>query len=120
MTISREGTIVFEQEDSGKTTSYTVSQGGAQPLEDNKLTITSVRYDTAFLFPSGITPVEGPNVYLSFMIPNTFTWKTSTGLTINRGTIYAGGSATVYVRENQRYKLVKNFQLKTGEQTIII
>lgn len=119
LTQSRTGTIVFEQEDSGMTTSFTVSQGGAI-LKDNKLTITSLRYDTAFLFPADITPVEGSNVYLSFIVPNTFTWKTSTGLTINRGTIYAGELANVYVRENQSYKLVKSFQLETGEQTIII
>ncbi len=119
LTQSRTGTIVFEQEDSGMTTSFTVSQGGAI-LKDNKLTITSLRYDTAFLFPAGITPVEGSNVYLGFIVPNTFTWKTSTGLTVNRGTIYAGELANVYVRENQSYKLVKSFQLETGEQTITI
>ena len=119
LTQSRTGTIVFEQEDSGMTTSFTVSQGGAI-LKDNKLTITSLRYDTAFLFPAGITPVEGSNVYLSFMVPNTFTWKTSTGLTVNRGTIYAGELANIYVRENDRYKLVESFQLETGEQTITI
>lgn len=119
LTQSRTGTIVFEQEDSGMTTSFTVSQGGAI-LKDNKLTITSLRYDVAFLFPAGITPVEGSNVYLSFVVPNTFTWKTSTGLTINRGTIYAGELANVYVRENDRYKLVESFQLETGEQTITI
>lgn len=119
LTQSRTGTIVFEQEDSGMTTSFTVSQGGAI-LKDNKLTITSLSYDTAFLFPAGITPVEGPNVYLSFIVPNTFTWKTSTGLTINRGTIYAGELANIYVRENNRYKLVESFQLETGEQTITI
>lgn len=119
LTQSRTGTIVFEQEDSGMTTSFTVSQGGAI-LKDNKLTITSLRYDTAFLFPAGITPVEGSNVYLGFIVPNTFTWKTSTGLTINRGTIYAGELANIYVRENGRYKLVESFQLETGEQTITI
>lgn len=119
LTQSRTGTIVFEQEDSGMTTSFTVSQGGAI-LKDNKLTITSLRYDTAFLFPAGITPVEGSNVYLSFIVPNTFTWKTSTGLTVNRGTIYAGELANIYVRENDRYKLVESFQLETGEQTITI
>lgn len=119
LTQSRTGTIVFEQEDSGMTTSFTVSQGGAI-LKDNKLTITSLSYDTAFLFPAGITPVEGPNVYLSFIVPNTFTWKTSTGLTVNRGTIYAGELANIYVRENNRYKLVESFQLETGEQTITI
>lgn len=117
LTQSRTGTIVFEQEDSGMTTSFTVSQGGAI-LKDNKLTITSLRYNTAFLFPAGITPVEDTNVYLGFIVPNTFTWKTSTGLTINRGTIYAGELANVYVRENQSYKLVKSFQLQTGEQTV--
>lgn len=119
LTQSRTGTIVFEQEDSGMTTSFTVSQGGAT-LKDNKLTITSLSYDTAFLFPAGITPVEDPNTYLSFIVPNTFTWKTSTGLTVNRGTIYAGELAKIYVRENNRYKLVKSFQLETGEQTITI
>lgn len=119
LTQSRTGTIVFEQEDSGMTTSFTVSQGGAI-LKDNKLTITSLRYDTAFLFQAGITPVEGSNVYLSFVVPNTFTWKTSTGLTVNRGTIYAGELANIYVRENDRYKLVESFQLETGEQTITI
>lgn len=119
LTQSRTGTIVFEQEDSGMTTSFTVSQGGAI-LKDNKLTITSLSYDTAFLFPAGITPVEGPNVYLSFIVPNTFTWKTSTGLTVNRGTIYAGELANIYIRENNRYKLVESFQLETGEQTITI
>lgn len=119
LTQSRTGTIVFEQEDSGMTTSFTVSQGGAT-LKDNKLTITSLSYDTAFLFPAGITPVEDSNAYLSFTVPNTFTWKTSTGLTVNRGTIYAGELAKIYVRENNRYKLVKSFQLETGEQTITI
>lgn len=119
LTQSRTGTIVFEQEDSGMTTSFTVSQGGAT-LKDNKLTITSLSYDTASLFPAGITPVEDPNTYLSFIVPNTFTWKTSTGLTVNRGTIYAGELAKIYVRENNRYKLVKSFQLETGEQTITI
>lgn len=119
LTQSRTGTIVFEQEDSGMTTSFTVSQGGAT-LKDNKLTITSLRYDTAFLFPADITPVEDSKLYLSFIVPTTFTWKTSTGLTINRGTIYAGELANIYVRENNRYKLVKSFQLETGEQTITI
>lgn len=119
LTQSRTGTIVFEQEDSGMTTSFTVSQGGAI-LKDNKLTITSLSYDTVFLFPAGITPVEGPDAYLSFIVPNTFTWKTSTGLIVNRGTIYAGELANIYIRENNRYKLVESFQLETGEQTITI
>jgi hypothetical protein len=43
------------------------------------------------------------------MVPNTFTWKTSNGLAINEGTIYAGNIGNIYVREDGRYKLVKSF-----------
>lgn len=119
MIISREDTIVFEQEDSGKTTSYTVSQSGSSS-QDNKLTITSVTYEDAYLFPPGITPVVGSEVYLKVLLPNTFTWKTSSGLAMNRGTAYAGDICNIYVFENSRYKLVKSFELKTGTQTVII
>ena len=120
MIISREGTIVFEQEDSGKTTSYTVSQSGSIASQDNKLTITSITYDEAYLFPPGITPVAGSTMYLKFLIPNTFTWKTSSGLSMNRGTAYAGDTCNIYVFENSRYRLVRSFKLQTGEQTIAI
>lgn len=119
MIISREDTIVFEQEDSGKTTSYTVSQSGSSS-QDNKLTITSVTYEDAYLFPPGITPVVGSEVYLKVILPNTFTWKTSSGLAMNRGTAYAGDICNIYVFENRRYKLVKSFELKTGTQTVNI
>ena len=94
-----------------------LSKQGKQVV-DNKLTLTSITYSTGYLFPSGQTPVEGETTYLGFMVPNTFTWKTSNGLAINRGTIYAGNIGNIYVRENGRYKLVKSFQLQTGDQTI--
>lgn len=119
MIISREDTIVFEQEDSGKTTSYTVSQSGSSS-QDNKLTITSVTYEDAYLFLPGITPVVGSEVYLKVILPNTFTWKTSSGLAMNRGTAYAGDICNIYVFENSRYKLVKSFKLQTGKQTVNI
>lgn len=119
MIISREDTIVFEQEDSGKTTSYTVFQSGSSS-QDNKLTITSITYEDAYLFPPGITPVVGSEVYLKVMLPNTFTWKTSSGLAMNRGTAYAGDICNIYVFENSRYKLVKSFKLQTGKQTVNI
>lgn len=119
-TAQRSARITLTQAESGAQAFVNVIQDGKAEEVVNKLTITSLRYDSAFLFPTGITPVEGPNVYLSFIVPNTFTWKTSTGLTINRGTIYAGELANIYVRENKRYKLVESFQLETGEQTITI
>lgn len=117
--VQRSARITLTQEESGIQAFTNVIQAG-EVQSSNKLTITSITYDTAYLFPSGEGPVEGGAVYLAFIVPNTFTWQTSTGLTINRGTIYAGELANVYVQENQRYKLVKSFQLETGEQTITI
>ena len=116
-TNQRSAKITLTQAESGAQVFTNVIQAGQQVV-DNKLTVTSITYSTCYLFPSGQTPVEGETVYLSFLVPNTFTWKTSNGLAINRGTIYAGNIGNIYVRENGRYKLVKSFQLQTGDQTI--
>lgn len=116
-TNQRSAKITLTQAESGAQVFTNVIQAGQQVV-NNKLTLTSITYSTAYLFPSGQTPVEDETVYLAFMVPNTFTWKTSNGLVINRGTIYAGNIGNIYVRENGRYKLVKSFQLQTGDQTI--
>lgn len=116
-TNQRSAKITLTQAESGAQVFTNVIQAGQQVV-DNKLTLTSITYSTCYLFPSGQTPVEGETVYLGFVVPNTFTWKTSNGLAINRGTIYAGNIGNIYVRENGRYKLVKSFQLQTGDQTI--
>lgn len=116
-TNQRSAKITLTQAESGAQVFTNVIQAGQQVV-DNKLTLTSITYSTGYLFPSGQTPVEGEIVYLDFVVPNTFTWKTSNGLAINRGTIYAGNIGNIYVRENDRYKLVKSFQLQTGDQTI--
>lgn len=117
ITNQRSAKITLTQAESGAQVFTNVIQAGQQVV-DNKLTLTSITYSTGYLFPSGQTPVEGETAYLGFMLPNTFTWKTSNGLVINRGTIYAGNIGNIYVRENDRYKLVKSFQLQTGDQTI--
>lgn len=119
-TNQRSAKITLTQAESGAQVFTNVIQAGQQVV-DNKLTLTSITYSTGYLFPSGQTPVEpveGEIVYLGFAVPNTFTWKTSNGLAVNRGTIYAGNIGNIYVRENDRYKLVKSFQLQTGDQTI--
>lgn len=116
-TNQRSAKITLTQAESGAQVFTNVIQAGQQVV-DNKLTLTSITYSTCYLFPSGQTPVEGETVYLGFIVPNTFTWKTSNGLAVNRGTIYAGNIGNIYVRENDRYKLVKSFQLQTGDQTI--
>ena len=116
-TNQRSAKITLTQAESGAQVFTNVIQAGQQVV-DNKLTLTSITYSTGYLFPPGQTPVEGETVYLGFAVPNTFPWKTSNGLAINRGTIYAGNIGNIYVRENDRYKLVKSFQLQTGDQTI--
>lgn len=116
-TIQRSARITLTQAESGAQAFTNVIQAG-KVLSNNKLTITSITYDEAYLFPPGITPVAGSTMYLKFLIPNTFTWETSSGLSMNRGTAYAGDTCNIYVFENSRYRLVRSFTLQTGEQTI--
>lgn len=118
-TVKRNAKITLTQAESDAQAFTNVIQDG-KVQSDNKLTITSVTYEDAYLFPPGITPVVGSEVYLKVLLPNTFTWKTSSGLSMNRGTAYAGDICNIYVFENSRYKLVKSFELKTGTQTVII
>lgn len=115
----RNAKITLTQAESGAQAFTNVTQAG-KVQSSNKLTITSITYDEAYLFPPGVTPVVGSTMYLKFLIPNTFTWKTSSGLAMNRGTAYAGDTCNIYVFENSRYRLVRSFTLQTGEQTIAI
>lgn len=118
-TIQRSAKITLTQAESGAQAFTNVIQAGkVQSL--NKLTITSTTYDGAYLFPPGITPVVGPTLYLKFSIPSTSTWKTSSGLSMNKGTAYAGDTCNIYVFEDRKYRLVRSFTLQTGEQTIAI
>lgn len=116
-TTQRTAKITLTQAESGAQAFVNVIQDGKQEVA-NRLTLTSLTYSTAYLFPPGEVPVEDSAMYLAFLVPNTFTWDTNNGLTINRGTIYAGGIANIYVRSGNRYTLVKSFQLQTGEQTV--
>lgn len=116
-TTQRTSKITLTQAESGAQAFVNVIQDGKQEVA-NRLTLTSLTYSTAYLFPPNEVPVEGSAAYLAFLVPNTFTWNTDNGLTINRGTIYAGNIANIYVRSGNRYTLVKSFQLQTGEQTV--
>lgn len=116
-TTQRTAKITLTQAESGAQAFVNVIQDGKQEVA-NRLTLTSLTYSTAYLFPPGEVPVEDSTMYLAFLVPNTFTWNTNNGLTINRGTIYAGNIANIYVRSGNRYTLVKSFQLQTGEQTV--
>lgn len=117
MVAKRNAKITLTQAESGAQAFTNVTQAG-KVQSINKLTITSITYDSAYLFLPGVIPVVGPTLYLKFLIPNTFTWNTSSGLTMNRGTAYAGDTCNIYVFENSKYRLVRTFVLQTGEQTI--
>lgn len=119
MVIQRSAKITLTQAESGAQAFTNVIQAG-KVQSSNKLTITSITYDEAYLFLPGVTPVVGPTMYFKFLIPNTFTWETSSGLAMNIGTAYAGDTCNIYVFENSRYRLVRSFTLQTGEQTIAI
>ena len=116
-TTQRTAKITLTQAESGAQAFVNVIQDGKQEVA-NRLTLTSLTYSTAYLFPPRVVPVEGSTVYLAFLVPNTFTWDTNKGLTINRGTIHAGDIANIYVHSDIGYTLVKSFQLQTGEQTV--
>lgn len=119
MVIQRSAKITLTQAESGAQAFTNVTQAGkVQSL--NKLTITSITYEDAYLFPPGVMPVVSSTMYLKFLIPATFTWETSSGVAMNKGTAYAGDTCCIYVFENNRYKLVRSFKLQTGEQTIAI
>lgn len=113
----RNAKITLTQAESGAQAFTNVIQAG-KVQSINKLTITSITYDSAYLFPPGVIPVVGSTMYLKFLIPNTFTWETSSGLTMNRGTAYAGDTCNIYVFENNKYRLARSFTLQTGKQTI--
>lgn len=115
----RNAKITLTQAESGAQAFTNVIQAG-KVQSINKLTITSITYDGVYLFPAGVIPVVSSEVYLKLQIPVTFTWETSSGVTMNKGTAYAGDTCNVYVFENSKYKLVKSFELKTGTQTVII
>lgn len=117
--VKRNAKITLTQAESGAQAFINVIQAG-KVQSYNKLTITSITYEEAYLFPPGITPVVGSELYLKFLLPNTCTWETSSGLDMNKGTAYAGDICNIYVFENSRYRLVKSFELKTGTQTVII
>lgn len=117
--VKRNAKITLTQAESGAQAFTNVTQAG-KVQSYNKLTITSIVYEEAYLFPPGITPVVSSELYLKVLLPNTFTWETSSGLDMNKGTAYAGDICNIYVFENSKYRLVKSFELKTGTQTVVI
>ena len=114
----RNAKITLTQAESGAQAFTNVIQAG-KVRPSNKLTITSITYEDVFLFSPEVTPDAGsPILYFKFLIPVTFTWETSSGVSMNGGIAYAGDTCNLYVFENDRFRLARSFILQTGEQTI--
>lgn len=119
-TNQRSAKITLTQAESGaQAFTNVIQEAGVESR--NELYINSSNYDSVHLFGNGEFPhLEGKNYFLvSTGVP--IPWKTSIGLTVNGGTVYAGDTISVYVsNSNNKYTLLRTFALETGVQRVIV
>lgn len=87
---------------------------------NNELYINSINYDSVHLFGNGEVPYLGNQSYFLVSTGVPIPWKTSNGLAVNGGTVYAGDTISVYVSSNNSYTLLRTFALETGVQRVIV
>lgn len=87
---------------------------------NNELYINSINYDSVHLFGNGEVPHLGSQSYFLVSTEVPIPWKTSKGLVVNGGTVYAGDTISVYVFSNNSYTLLRTFALETGVQRVIV
>lgn len=87
---------------------------------NNELYINSINYDSVHLFGNGEAPHSGSQSYFLVLTGVPIHWKTSIGLVVNGGTVYAGDTISVYVSSNNSYTLLRTFALETGVQRVIV
>lgn len=87
---------------------------------NNKLYIDSINYNSVHLFGNGEVPYLGSQSYFLVSTGVPIPWKTSNGLVVNGGTVYAGDTISVYVFSNNSYTLLRTFALETGVQRVIV
>lgn len=118
-TLQRTAKITLTQDGTGIQAFVNVIQE-AGVESNNKLYIDSINYDSVHLFGNGEVPHSGSQDY--FLVPTKvpISWKTSIGLVVNGGTVYAGDTISVYVSSNNSYTLLRIFALETGVQRVIV
>lgn len=118
-TLQRTAKITLTQDGTGIQAFVNVIQE-AGVESNNKLYINSINYDSVSLFGNGEVPHLGSQSY--FLVPTgvPISWKTSIGLAVNGGTVYAGDTISVYVSSNNSYTLLRTFALETGVQRVIV
>lgn len=118
-TLQRTAKITLTQDGTGIQAFVNVIQE-AGVESNNKLYINSINYDSVHLFGNGKVPNSGSQNY--FLVPTEvpISWKTSIGLAVNGGTVYAGDTISVYVSSNNSYTLLRTFALETGVQRVVV
>ena len=118
-TLQRTAKITLTQDGTGIQAFVNVIQE-AGVESNNKLYINSINYDSVYLFGNGEFPHSGSQNYFLVSTGVPIPWKTSNGLVVNGGTVYAGDTISVYVSRNNSYTLLRNFALETGVQRVIV
>lgn len=118
-TLQRTAKITLTQDGTGIQAFVNVIQE-AGVESNNELYINSTNYDSVHLFGNGKVPHSGSQSYFLVSTGVPIPWKTSNGLVVNGGTVYAGDTISVYVSRNNSYTLLRNFALKTGVQRVIV
>ena len=118
-TLQRTAKITLTQDGTGIQAFVNVIQE-AGVESNNKLYINSINYDSVHLFGNGEVPHSGSQNYFLVSTGVPISWKTSIGLVVNGGTVYAGDTISVYVSSNNSYTLLRTFALETGVQRVIV
>ena len=118
-TLQRTAKITLTQDGTGIQAFVNVIQE-AGVESNNELYINSINYDSVHLFGNGEVPHLGSQSYFLVSTGVPIPWKTSIGLVVNGGTVYAGDTISVYVFRNNSYTLLRTFALETGVQRVII
>lgn len=118
-TLQRTAKITLTQDGTGIQAFVNVIQE-AGVESNNELYINSINYDSVHLFGNGEVPHLGSQSYFLVSTGVPIPWKTSNGLVVNGGTVYAGDTISVYVSSNNSYTLLRTFALETGVQRVIV
>lgn len=118
-TLQRTAKITLTQDGTGIQAFVNVIQE-AGVESNNELYINSINYYSVHLFGNGEVPHSGSQNYFLVSTGVPIPWKTSNGLVVNGGTVYAGDTISVYVSSNNSYTLLRTFALETGVQRVIV
>lgn len=118
-TLQRTAKITLTQDGTGIQAFVNVIQE-AGVESNNELYINSINYDSVYLFGNGEVPYLGSWSYFLVSTEAPIPWKTSIGLVVNGGAVYAGDTISVYVSSNNSYTLLRTFALETGVQRVIV